>query len=109
MHALDEAGRFTAPAPNEPRHWVENLRVNSLSIGTYSVPVGGADTQRPHTEDEVYGVMTGGARLVAGPGSMPVGPGSVIFMPAHEEHRFVDISEDLVVLVIFVPPEGSAA
>lgn len=109
MYALAEAGVFTPPAPGEPRRWVENLRVDSLSIGTYSVPVGGADTQRPHTEDEVYVVITGRAQLVASTGAVPVGPGSVIFMPAHEEHRFVDITEDLVVLVIFAPPEGSAA
>jgi mannose-6-phosphate isomerase-like protein (cupin superfamily) len=109
MHPLAEAGVFTPPASGEPRRWVENLRVDSLSIGTYSVPVGGADTQRPHTEDEVYVVITGRARLVASTGSVPVGPGSVVFMPAHEEHRFVDITEDLVVLVVFAPPEGSAA
>jgi mannose-6-phosphate isomerase-like protein (cupin superfamily) len=108
MHVLAEAGVFTAPLPGEPRRWVENLRVDSLSIGTYSVPVGGADTQRPHTEDEVYVVVAGRARLVANTGSVPVGPGSVIFMPAHEEHRFVDITQDLAVLVIFAPPEGSA-
>jgi hypothetical protein len=28
----------------------------------------------------------------------------VLFVPAEEEHRFVDIIEDLTVLVIFVPP-----
>lgn|SRR5574342_667293 len=109
MHALTAAGVFTTPAPGEPRHWIENLRVESLSIGTYSVPVGGADTQVPHTEDEVYLVTAGRARMVAASGSVEVGPGSVIFVPAHEEHRFVDITEDLVVVVIFAPPEGSSA
>lgn len=109
MQVLGEAGRFTPPGPGQSRHWVEELRVDALSVGTYSVPVGGEDTQSPHTEDEVYVVVAGRARVVAGPDSAEVGPGSVIYVPAGEEHRFVDITEDLTVLVIFAPPEYSRA
>jgi mannose-6-phosphate isomerase-like protein (cupin superfamily) len=108
MQVLTEAGVFTAPAAGQPRHWVEQLRVAALSVGTYSVPVGGQDTQQPHTEDEVYVVTAGRARIVADSGSAPVGPGSVVFVPANERHRFVDITEDLAVLVIFAPAEGAA-
>jgi mannose-6-phosphate isomerase-like protein (cupin superfamily) len=35
----------------------------------------------------------------------PVGPGSVIFVPAQVEHRFHSITSDLSVLVVFAPPE----
>lgn len=109
MQVLTDAGAFTAPAAGQPRHWAEQLRVPSLSIGTYSVPVGGTDTQQPHTEDEIYVVTAGRARIVADSGSAEVSPGSVIYVPAGERHRFLDITEDLAVLVIFAPPEGSAA
>jgi hypothetical protein len=34
-------------------------------------------------------------------------PGSLIFVERAVEHRFVDITEDLTVLVFFAPPEGS--
>ena len=108
MRVLDSAGAFTAPAPGQSRHWVEHLRVQSLSIGTYSLPAGAADTQTPHTEDEVYVVTAGRARRVADSGSASVGPGSVVFVPAHEGHRFSDITEDFAVLVLFAPPEYSA-
>jgi mannose-6-phosphate isomerase-like protein (cupin superfamily) len=108
MQVLPNAGTFTPPAPGEPRHWVEQLRVAALSVGTYSVPVEGADTQQPHTEDEVYVVTAGHARVVADSGSAEVGPGSVIYVPAGEPHRFVDITEDLAVLVIFAPPEQTS-
>lgn len=107
MQVVSGAGGFTAPAPGEPRHWVEQLRVAALSVGTYSVPVGGADTQQPHTEDEIYVVTAGRARIVADSGSAEVGPGSVVYVPANERHRFVDITEDLTVIVIFAPAEGS--
>jgi mannose-6-phosphate isomerase-like protein (cupin superfamily) len=108
MQIVTGAGSFTSPAEGETRHWVEQLRVGSLSAGTYSVPVGGTDTQRPHTEDEVYVVTAGRARIVADSGSAEVRPGSVIYVPARERHRFIDVTEDLAVLVVFAPPEGSA-
>ncbi|MFD0745189.1 cupin domain-containing protein [Phytohabitans flavus] len=76
-----------------------------LSVGTYCIPVGGEDTQSPHTEDEVYVVAAGRARLTAESGTVDVGPGSVVFVPAGEEHRFTDITEDLTVLVFFGPAE----
>jgi mannose-6-phosphate isomerase-like protein (cupin superfamily) len=107
MEVLRDAGVFAPPAAGETRRWIEQLRVASLSIGTYSVPVGGSDTQLPHTEDEVYVVPAGRARIVGESGSAEVGAGSVVYVPAHERHRFVDVTEDLVVLVVFAPPEGS--
>jgi quercetin dioxygenase-like cupin family protein len=36
-----------------------------------------------------------------------VGAGSVIFVAAQLEHRFFDISEELMVLVFFAPEESS--
>ena len=107
MRIVDGAGVFTRPPEGQPRHWAEQLRVEALSVGTYSVPVGGTDTQTPHTEDEVYLVTAGRARIVAGSGSADVGPGSVIYVPAGEPHRFVDVTADLAVVVVFAPPEGS--
>jgi quercetin dioxygenase-like cupin family protein len=38
-----------------------------------------------------------------------VQPGSVIYVPAGEEHRFTDIAEDLAVVVFFGPAEYSRA
>jgi mannose-6-phosphate isomerase-like protein (cupin superfamily) len=67
---------------------------------------GGTDDQHPHAEDEIYVVRAGRARLVAGDASVAVGPGSVVFVPAGEVHRFVDVSEELEVLVVFAPAES---
>src|SRR5262245_20360518 len=107
MELLTNAGHFTSPAPGQARHWVEQLRVDALSIGTYSLPAGGTDPQQPHTEDEVYVVMSGRGRIVAESGSAEVGPGTVVYVAAGEVHRFIDITEDLAVLVMFTPPEYS--
>ncbi|BCB91200.1 cupin domain-containing protein [Phytohabitans suffuscus] len=105
MRVLTNAGRFTPPGQGEGRRYTEELRVPDLSVGTYCVPVGGKDTQLPHTEDEVYVVASGRAKLTAASGTVDVGPGSVVFVPAGEEHRFTDIAEDLTVLVFFGPAE----
>jgi mannose-6-phosphate isomerase-like protein (cupin superfamily) len=107
MRVISEAGRFTPPAGRDGNHWVEQLRVADLSVGTYSVPRGGVDDQVPHTEDEIYVVTAGQAVLRAGQDSAAVGPGSVIYVAAGEEHRFTDVSEDLAAVVLFAPAEGA--
>lgn len=109
MIVLPNAGRFTPPAQGEGRRYTEELRMPDLSLGTYCVPVGGVDTQRPHTEDEVYVVVSGRAKLTATSGTVDVAAGSVLFVPAGEEHRFTDITEDLTVLVFFAPAEYTRA
>jgi len=107
MQVLSEAGRFTQPPEGQPRHWVTHLRTEYLSVGTYSVPLDGADLQQPHTEDEIYVVVAGRAELETPTGRVPVGPSSVIYVPAGEPHRFVSLTEPLTVLVVFAPAEGS--
>jgi mannose-6-phosphate isomerase-like protein (cupin superfamily) len=107
MKIISDAGRFTPPAGQDGNHWVEHLRVADLSVGTYSVPRGGVDDQEPHTEDEIYVVTAGSAVLRAGEDTAPVGPGSVIYVAAGEEHRFTDVTQDLAAFVLFAPAEGA--
>jgi mannose-6-phosphate isomerase-like protein (cupin superfamily) len=40
---------------------------------------------------------------------VPVEPGSVVFVPVGETHRFTDITEDLALVVVFAPRYGSRA
>jgi mannose-6-phosphate isomerase-like protein (cupin superfamily) len=98
-------GTGVAAAPG----YTEHLRVPDLSFGTYRLPAGGVDDQTPHTEDEVYVVAAGRARIVTPAAAADVGPGSVVFVPAGEEHRFVDITEELTLLVFFGPAEYARA
>ena len=107
MEVIDKAGRYSPAKDGEPNHWIEHLASDDLSVGTYSVPAGGLDDQHPHTEDEIYVVQAGTATLVTDSGTAEVGPGSVIFVPAHERHQFVSVGADLALLVVFAPPEGS--
>jgi mannose-6-phosphate isomerase-like protein (cupin superfamily) len=109
MHLIWRAGIYTPPDGGKPNHWIVHLNSNDLSLGTYSIPVGGVDDQEPHTEDEVYVVQTGRATLETASGTVPVEPGSVVFVPAGETHKFTDITEDLALVVVFSPTYGSRA
>ncbi len=109
MRVISGAGDFTTPPAGEQVHWTEQLRVADLSVGTYSIPAGRDDGQSPHTEDEIYVIMSGRATLQSGSESAAVGPGSVVYVPAGEVHRFTDITEDLAALVLFAPAEESRA
>ena len=81
--------------------WREFLKVPSLRTGLYVLPAGSTDPQTPHQEDEVYHVIRGRARFTADGNEMAVGPGTVLYVAAHVEHRFHSIEEDLEVLVFF--------
>ena len=108
MRLVEGAGEFTSPDA-APNHYVEQLRVAELSVGTYSIPAGSRDDQTAHTEDEIYVVQRGRARLVTDSGSVHVSPGSVVYVPAGQAHRFTDIADDLAILVLFAPPYRSRA
>ena len=83
----------------------EILRVPSMSAGLYILHAGAVDEQRPHHEDEMYYVVRGRGKFVAGGSHRDVCAGSVIFVAAGVEHRFYDISEELAALVFFAPAE----
>jgi mannose-6-phosphate isomerase-like protein (cupin superfamily) len=89
--------------------YLEFLRVPDLSAGVYVLEAGAMDRQLPHTEDEIYWVISGSGRLRMGADDVVVGPGTIAFVAAGVEHRFHDIRERLTILVIFGPAERSRA
>ena len=85
--------------------YLEFIRTHDLSVGLYVLPAGATDPQGPHTEDEVYHVVAGRGRIRVGGEDRAVGPGSIVFVGADIEHRFHDIEEELVIVVVFGPAE----
>ena len=77
--------------------------------GTLSVEIfapRGADTQQPHTRDEVYFVARGRGEFVGDGARHQVAAGDFLFVPAHAPHRFENFSADFAVWVFFYGPEG---
>lgn len=87
--------------------WLEFLRVPALSMGLYVLSAGSRDPQQPHTEDEVYYVVSGRGQIQVGNEDRAVQAGSLIYVAKQVAHRFHSITEDLQVLVFFAPAEGS--
>jgi mannose-6-phosphate isomerase-like protein (cupin superfamily) len=85
----------------------EFLRVPAMSAGLYQLAAGAEDPQQPHTEDELYFIVSGRAHLRVGAEDVAVETGSLVFVAARVEHRFHSITEDLSVLVFFAPAEYS--
>jgi mannose-6-phosphate isomerase-like protein (cupin superfamily) len=82
----------------------EVLRVPALSVGLFTAAPGHVDVQFPHSVDEVYVVVAGRAVLEVDGVRTPVETGSAAYVPPHVPHRFVDVTEDLRVVVVFAPP-----
>ena len=92
---------------HETERYRELLRAPDLSVGLYRLARGAEDLQKPHTEDELYYGVEGRARLRVGAIDHEVGPGTLVFVAAGDAHTFHTIEEDLTLLVVFGPAEGS--
>lgn len=92
---------LTDKMAGDPVEYLEFLKVPRLSCGIYHLAVGGTDTQLPHEEDEIYYVIAGRATFRTDAGEENITTGSVLYVAASAEHRFVDVREELTLLVFF--------
>lgn len=88
--------------------YIEFLKVPDLSMGLYVLPAGGVDPQSPHTEDEVYYVVSGKAQIKVADEDRAVQAGSIVYVAKNVEHRFHSIEEELTLIVFFAPAEYSS-
>ncbi len=84
----------------------EFLRARDLSMGLYRLKRGQNDPQSPHNQDEIYFVTQGKARMQVSGEIQDVSAGSIVYVPANADHKFVDILEDIETLVFFAPAEN---
>jgi mannose-6-phosphate isomerase-like protein (cupin superfamily) len=106
MQAFELAQLISRQKSND-KLYLEFLRVQDLSMGFYVLPAGGTDPQSPHTEDEVYYVVSGVAKIMVGEEERDMEAGSIVYVAKNVEHRFHSIEEKLIVLVFFAPAEYS--
>ncbi len=92
-------------AAENNRPYFEFLRVPAMSLGLYRLGAGKPDPQSPHKQDEVYYVLSGKAKLAIDGKQVPAVPGTILFVEAGAVHQFVEIEENLEVLVFFAPAE----
>jgi mannose-6-phosphate isomerase-like protein (cupin superfamily) len=87
--------------------YLEFLKVPDLSMGLYVLPAGSVDPQSPHTEDEVYYVVSGKAQILVADENREVQAGSIVYVAKNVAHRFHSIEKELTVVVFFAPTEYS--
>jgi mannose-6-phosphate isomerase-like protein (cupin superfamily) len=80
------------------------IRRGTMRVGVYA-PIG-HDPQEPHTQDELYLVISGRGTFVRDGQSQPFGPNDVIFVAAGVPHRFEDFDDDFKTWVVFWGPDG---
>jgi mannose-6-phosphate isomerase-like protein (cupin superfamily) len=98
-----EYGEISQEHSDSGKPYLQFLSEGTMSFGLYVLPAGSVDTQSPHAEDEIYYVVAGRGAIVVAGERRPVQPGSIVFVANEVEHRFVDIAEDLSILVFFAP------
>jgi mannose-6-phosphate isomerase-like protein (cupin superfamily) len=83
--------------------------VKVLSHGSMSVEIyqpDNIDPQTPHTQDELYIIISGSGSFYMDGVVSPFQQGDVLFVPAFTEHRFVDFTNDFATWVVFYGPDG---
>jgi mannose-6-phosphate isomerase-like protein (cupin superfamily) len=83
--------------------YLQFINAGSLSLGLYVLSAESTDGQSPHAEDEIYYVVAGRGVIEVAGERRRVQPGSIVFVGKEVDHRFVDIEEDLSILVFFAP------
>jgi mannose-6-phosphate isomerase-like protein (cupin superfamily) len=91
------------PGPNGER-FVLAFEHGTLAAEVYAPR--GADTQQPHSRDEVYVVIRGSGTFVHGEQRDSFVTGDFLFVETGVAHRFEDFTDDLAVWVMFYGPEG---
>ncbi len=80
-----------------------------FSRGTLSVEVykpHKVDLQNPHDRDEVYIIISGSSEFQTADQRVKCKSGDFLFVPAYQEHRFLNFTDDFATWVMFYGPEG---
>ena len=85
----------------------EFFKAKRLSVGLYVLKAGETDPQSPHTEDEIYYIVSGAGTIEIDGEHREVSAGAAIYVEEHVIHRFHTITEDLSIIVVFAPPRHS--
>jgi mannose-6-phosphate isomerase-like protein (cupin superfamily) len=86
---LSLAAALALPLP-EGRRSAEVFVDGDLEIRLYAPK--DHDPQTPHDRDELYIVATGSGKFRVGDHVEPFAPGALLYVAAHETHRFEDFS-----------------
>ena len=77
----------------------------TLEIGKYPT----SSPKNPHTENEVYYIISGSGMIRVGDNTYSVERGDVVFVEQGLEHDFFNIDEEITALTIFVGSDNPSS
>ena len=86
--------------------------INLFRHGTLEIEIckpDKVDLQHLHDKDEVYFIAIGSGLFEHNGQRAPFKPGDVFFVPAGDDHRFVEFTDDFATWVVFYGPKGGEA
>lgn len=95
-----DQGLKTMPGPDIEDPTFATVFRNKSSEAVFYAPQK-HDLQGPHDRDEYYVVVRGSGEFINGNKRHGFKTGDIMFVPAHQTHKFIDFSDDLAVWVIF--------
>lgn len=98
---LSLAAALALPLP-EGRRSAEVFVDGDLEIRLYAPK--GHDPQTPHDRDELYVVASGSGNFRVGDRVDVFAPGALLYVAAHETHRFENFTDDFAAWVVFYGP-----
>jgi mannose-6-phosphate isomerase-like protein (cupin superfamily) len=89
---------------SEDQLFKEVFSHGTLEVEIYQPKI--TDNQQPHERDEVYFIISGHGMFEYEGETTDFEPGDCFFVPAGDEHRFMNFSDDFAVWVLFYGPRG---
>ena len=102
-HKLDDIVKMLPAEPRDDRYCYP-ISHGTMKAGVYAPE--GRDGQCPHSQDELYIIISGTGSFTRGATSSAFGPGDLIFVPAGMPHRFVQFTADFSCWVVFWGADG---
>jgi mannose-6-phosphate isomerase-like protein (cupin superfamily) len=92
---------LTLDKKGDSSYFLDFIHNSSFEVGVLRLNPGQKDTQRPHSEDELYFVVEGNGYINIVEKNLKIKKGSCIFVPSKTVHYFHGNKERLVVLYVF--------
>lgn len=86
-------------------HYVEVLTEDLMSVELAQYP--NPEPKQPHTEDELYVVLSGSGMAAVGDETYAIEEGDVVFVKQGVEHDFFDIEDEMTALIVFTNAQDS--
>ena len=95
--------------PDDESAHLEVLEEDSMTVEVGRYPAGESAAKNPHTEDEIYVIISGSGTARVGDETYSIEAGDVVFVEQGTEHDFFDIEEDITALIVFAESDNPAS